>query len=237
MKALTVSELSSLANQFGSLLAKDNSTKPLIFQDDPIALGCAAYRKGIETNMAVRFSELDSLKATEQDHQQAATIREFYRNRIMVRALTNTAPVTAFYHDLYELVTNSVEVQHRHLGMIYRLPYFYIEDLARGELENLFSNTTVLNRLMTVDKEIHTLVPISTIFRSRKGSEFWEYWFRNESGDPVLWTVKHNNSLRSLVESLWTRSCFTVEAFFNVGQVRNQSFYHYYISDVGFPAE
>jgi hypothetical protein len=121
--------------------------------------------------------------------------------------------------------------------MIYRLPYFYVEDLARGELENIFSNTTVLNRQLTVDKETHVLFPVSKIFRSRKGNEFQEYWFRTESGDPVLWTVSLNNSLRSLVESLWTRSCVTVEAFFNVGQVRNQSFYHYYISDVGFPAE
>ena len=214
-----------------------SDTRPLLLQDDPIALSCAAYRKAVDTDMAVRFTELKSVKATDQDRELADTIRKYYANRIMLRTLSNPAPVTKFYQDLYKLVTGSVELQHRHIGMIYRLPYFYVEDLAREELEKHFSNTTVLNRQLTVDKKTHVLVPVSKIFRSRKGSETQEYWFRNELGQAVLWAVNHNNSLRSIIESLWTRPCVTVEALFNVGQVRTQSFYHYYLSSVGFPAE
>jgi hypothetical protein len=219
-------------------IAKPHSdVRPLMLIDDPIALSCAAYRKAVDTDMAVRFTDLKSVKATDQDHELAETIRKYYANRIMLRTLTNPAPVTKFYQDLYELVVKFSQVQHRHLGMIYRLPYFYIEDLAREELEKHFSNTSVLNCQLTVDKETQVLVPVSKIFRSRKGSEIQEYWFRNESGQAVLWAVNHNNSLRSIIESLWTRPCITVNALFNVGKVRTQSFYHYYLSSVGFPAE
>jgi hypothetical protein len=214
-----------------------SDARPLILMDDPIALSCAAYRKAVDTDMAVRFTDLNSVKATDQDHELAETIRKYYANRIMFRTLSNSAPVTKFYRDLYELVVRFSRVQHRHLGMIYRLPYFYVEDLAREELEKHFSNTSVLNCQLTVDKETQVLVPVSKIFRSRKSNEIQEYWFRNELGQAVLWAVNHNNALRSIIESLWTRPSITVEALFNVGQVRTQSFYHYYLSSVGFPAE
>ena len=235
---LTLDELATeWDTQTTDTVKPHSDTRPLEFLDDPIALSCAAYRKAVDTDMAVRFSELKLIKATDQDRELAEMIRKYYADRIMLRTLTNPAPVTKFYQDLYELVVQLSEVQHRHLGMIYRLPYFYVEDLAREELEKHFSNTTVLNCQLTVDKETHVLVPVSKIFRSRKSSEVQEYWFRNELGQAVLWAVNHNNALRSIIESLWTRPGITVEALFNVGQVRTQSFYHYYLSSVGFPAE
>jgi hypothetical protein len=90
---------------------------------------------------------------------------------------------------------------------------------------------------LTADKETHVLVPVSKIFRSRRGSELYEYWFRNECDEPVLWPVSSKTDLRSIVEDVWTRPKITVQAFFNVGQVRGHSFYHFYISNPGLPTE
>jgi len=233
---LTLDELATAWDTQTTGTVKPHSdTRPLRFMDDPIALSCASYRKAIETDMAVRFTELSSVTVTDEDYEQAEAIRKYYADRVMFRTLTNDKPLTAFYRDLYELVTRSVEIQRRHEGMIYRLPYFYAEDMAREELEKHFSNATVLNRYLTVDKETHVLVPVSKIFRSRRSSEVYEYWFRNEKREPVLWSISSNTDLRSIVEDVWTRPKITVQAFFNVGQVRGHSFYHYYIGSPGLP--
>jgi hypothetical protein len=233
---LTLDELATVWDTQTTGTVKPHSdTRPLMFMDDPIALSCASYRKSVETDLAVRFTELSSVTATDEDYEQAESIRKYYADRIMLRTLTNNKPLTAFYRDLYELITRSVEMQRRHEGMIYRLPYFYAEDMAREELENYFSNTTVLNRWLTVDKETHTLVPVSKIFRSRRSGEVYEYWFRNECDEPVLWSISSNTDLRSIVEDVWTQPKITVQALFSVGQVRGQSFYHYYISRPGLP--
>ena len=133
---LTPDELATVCDtQTTGTVKPYSDTRPLMFQDDPIALSCASYRKSIETDMAVRFTELSSVTATDEDHDQAESIRKYYADRVVFRTLTNDKPLTAFYRDLYELVTRSVEMQRRHEGMIYRLPYFYAEDLAREELE------------------------------------------------------------------------------------------------------
>jgi hypothetical protein len=233
---LTLDELATVWDTQTTGTVKPHSdARPLMFRDDPIALSCASYRKSVETNLAVRFTELSSVTATDQDHEQAEAIRKYYADRVVFRTLTTDKPLTAFYRDLYELVTGTVEIQRRHEGMIYRLPYFYAEDIAREELENHFSNATVLNRWLTVDKETHTLVPVSKIFRTRRGSEIYEYWFRNERDEPVLWPASSKTDLRSIVEDVWTRPKITVQALFSVGQVRGQSFYHYYISSPGLP--
>ena len=235
-ETLTIDELATAWDTQTTGNVKPHSdARPLMFQDDPIALSCASYRKAIETNLTVRFTELSSVTATDEDYEQADAIRKYYADRVVFRTLTNDKPLTAFYRDLYELVTRSVEIQRRHEGMIYRLPYFYAEDIAREELENYFSNTTVLNRHLTVDKETHVLVPVSKIFRGRRSSEVYEYWFRNKCNEPVLWSISSNTDLRSIVEDIWSRPKITVRALFSVGQVRGHSFYHYYIGSPGLP--
>jgi hypothetical protein len=215
-----------------------NPNKPLVFQEDPIALSCASYRRSMETEMAVRFLDLNRCEVHATDRQMALALRQYYRNKIAVKSLTSQRPVTKFYHDLYELLLGETELQQRHMGMIHRLPYFYAEDLAREELHKKIANSTaetdwLRNALgQLISKETHVLTPVMRIFRSRKGRESYEYWFQNESKQPVLWSVLHGNPLRSVIQSVFERNSITVNANFYVGQVLGQDFHHYYVSDV-----
>jgi hypothetical protein len=47
-----------------------------------------------------------------------------------------------------------------------------------------------------------------------------------------MWCVLNGNALPSVVDSLFVQSHITVSAYFHIGQVRGQDFYHYYMSDV-----
>jgi hypothetical protein len=222
-------------------IPKLDPAEPVVFAQDPIALSCASYRQAVATKLAIRFRDLNQyLTATcPEDHQMAKSLRQYYCNKIAVKTLTGTRPVTKFYHDLYELLLGKTVLQQRHMGMIHRLPYFYVEDLAREELRTQIQSVTVaqdwptnsLNQII-IDKSTRTLRPIMTIFRSRKGRELHEYWFRDELNQPVLWTVLHGNPLHSVLKSLFERNSITIEAFFYTGQVLGQDFYHYYVTEV-----
>ena len=221
----------------GEVPAKTDPNKPAVFKDDPIVLSCASYRRAVETEMAVRWHDLNQSIVQPQDHDMAKQVRQYYQNKIAVKTLTSQQPLTPFYHDLYEMLLGEIELQQRHIGMIHRLPYFYVEDQNREQLTQLIrsqglSSDWIKNFVQLAIKEIQILTPIMKIFRSRRGSEAQEYWFQNQSGQPVLWSVLNGNALRSVVDSLFVRSQITVSAYFHIGQVRGQDFYHYYMSDV-----
>jgi hypothetical protein len=229
----------------GQIPAKPDPNKPAVFKEDPIALSCASYRRAAETGMTVRFQDLNQCIAQPQDRDMAKQVRQYYQNKIAVKTLTSPQPLTPFYHDLYEMLLGQVELQQRHIGMIHRLPYFYVEDQNREQLKQLIKDKSLTpdwignamllangNAISLAGKETHALTPVMKIFRSRRGSESQEYWFQNHVGQPVMWSVLNGNALRSVVDSLFMRSQISVSAYFHTGQVAGQDFYHYYMSDV-----
>ena len=234
----TVQVTEMFGDWLGDVQPKPDPDKPATFKEDPIALSCASYRRSQETEMAVRFLELNQCIAHLQDYEMADQIRQYYRDKIALKTLTSQQPLTPFYHDLYEMLLGNVELQQRHIGMIHRLPYFYVEDQDRERLQQLIKDKSLTldwigNALKNLSgKETHALNPLMKIFRSRRGSEAQEYWFQNQLGQPVMWSVLNGNPLRSVVDSLFVRSQITVSAYFRTRQVAGQDFYHYYINDV-----
>jgi len=236
-RTMTLNEILDRTHE-RTIMPDPDPNHPVLFHQDPIVLSCASYRRSIETEMAVRFQDLRTCMPTPDDNRMAEELRQYYRNKIAVKSLTSKQAITKFYHDLYELLLGETELQQRHMGMIYRLPYFYVEDLAREELGKKIAGSGVepdwLHNAVRplVGKETHTLTPVMQIFRSRKGRESHEYWFQNESGQPVLWSVLHGNPLRSVIQSVFERNSITVNANFYIGQVLGQDFHHYYVGDV-----
>jgi hypothetical protein len=178
----------------------------------------------------VRFLDLNQCIARSDDYEMANEVRQYYRNKIAFKTLTSPQPLTPFYHDLYEMLLGNVELQQRHIGMIHRLPYFYVEDQDRERLKQLIKDKTLSedwigNAMKNIGgKETHALTPLMKIFRSRRGSEAQEYWFQNQLGQPVMWSVLNGNPLRSVVDSLFVRSQITVSAYFRTGQVVDKTF-------------
>jgi len=211
-------------------------TQPVVLTDDPIALSCAAYRwyHAKATTLRERFPDLRGITVEPDDRVMAESIRNYYRNKIALKALTDANSMTPFNQDLYELLIDQVPVQRRHMGMIYRLPYFYAEDQARIQLGQLVKTDlnpnyrTVYPSIDYVRQE--KLEPVMRIFRGRKDSEVTEFWFRDAYGWPVLLSVGTQNNLLSMIDDFFNRPSITLEAGFFIGQVRGNDFFHYYMT-------
>jgi hypothetical protein len=191
---------------------KKRDTRPLNLPQDPLALSWASYWI-TKKNPQRRWTPLEELTASTHDIEMAEVTRKYYRDKIMMKNLRGT-PMTQFQQDLYDICNNGV-VTHGHLGMLYRLPYFYEEDTTK---QLLYANHQPVQGKTggMAERRTKTLTPLSTIVRSRARNETIQFWFQDEGNALVLWSVLHNNPLRPLVESLVEKGTITVSAFFHL---------------------
>jgi hypothetical protein len=177
--------------------------RPLTERADPLALSWAAYRVW-EKFPNRRWVEWRDLEAHQHDHDIAAETRRYYKNKLALRALKSSQELSEFSRDLYDICNGGI-MRVCHMGMLYRLPYFYVEDIRRAELiEHTQSQPTLDVPPYLRESHILTLRKYNRIFHSRKNREIMEYWFHDEStGNAVLWSVEYDNPLRSLVDHIW----------------------------------
>lgn len=176
------------------------SLKQVAFKEDPIALSVAVYNQYQANPGFARWADLGTAVVTEHDKETAKRIRTMYRDRIMIRSLKGKA-LTKYQITVYGIL-NHVPITEEHLGIIYRLPYFYVEDLAKEEIKQHFSK--LKHEIVPVAPTIQEtrLVPYTQVLRSRKSGDINEFWFSNQNNDPVLWQVAANNPLIGLAKSL-----------------------------------
>jgi len=179
----------------------------LTFKQDPIACACASYRIWLE-NPAHRWSDLNSVVVWQDDIEQAQALRTYYRQRLVMSALKKRdGRISEFRRKLGALVTDQLEITNDELGLLYRLPYFYAEDL---NIDYVAENTANCNAIspMPMDSEpmVMTFRPLRKIFRSRRSAETNQYWWTTKAGGiPFALSVRVDNPLISMIESLFDR--------------------------------
>lgn len=182
---------------------KQRLSAPLGETHDALALSWASYRKFNDTG--IRWSEWDSADLLSIDHEMAQATRQYYRNRITVQALKGR-DITKFQQELHD-VCNGAPLQLKHKGMLWRLPYFYHEDITRDQLRQQFTKEIQPQSPGTATV---TLKPVSRIFKSRRQQEMVEYWF--EADDQLyMMDVQYRNDYRPMLDGLFERDqvCIT----------------------------
>jgi len=210
---------------------REKDTRPLTEKTDPLALSWAAYRVW-EKFPGRRWVPWNDVEAHEHDRVMAQESRRYYRNRLALRALKSKNEPSQFSRDLYDICNGGV-MRECHRGMLYRLPYFYVEDTSRAELIEHTPNQPNLD-IPAFLLQAHTkeLLRHSRIFHSRRGREIMEYWFHDvETDQAVLWSVAYENPLRSLVESVWRRQTrVRLHAHYLMGHDPRDDFYFWKVS-------
>lgn len=179
-------------------------TRPLTEKADPLALSWASYAVYLRSPQR-RWVPFSDVEAHEHDHHMAEVTRRYYRNRLALEALRSNDIPSRFRRDLYDICNGGI-MRHKHLGMIYRLPYFYVEDTSRDELVSQFPLTPRGSK--PVPRSIHgpaprRLVTVGQILRSRSRQESMQYWFRDENQHPVVMHLELKNPLHDLAKSIF----------------------------------
>lgn len=180
-------------------------TKPaevIVLPDDPIALGCASYRLA-QAGLG-QYHELHGLKVEPEDRQQAQNIRNYYRAKItweLLKKTQNQLPVTAFRKKLMGIIEGTHTITENDLGILYRVPYFYVEDTEQDAIfQGLPEYEILQTRAESIEAEFtfHKRVTVM-----RRSHESFQYWLKaKDSIVPCMTVIEKRNMLRPLFESI-----------------------------------
>ena len=179
---------------------KIKTSEPLVFKDAAVAAAIAVHRRWKEANRSGdRWADLETAQITTQDRQVSAELRKYYADRIMLTMLGNNK-ISEFRRKLYGVVTDSLGLNKSDIGLLYRLPYFYEEDLA---LDRVVAQTQPLTQREPTERIHGLFTVIERIYRSRRSGDYTQLWMtRKGSTAPYMLTVKADNPYHRLVVNL-----------------------------------
>jgi hypothetical protein len=173
--------------------------KVLEFRDDPLTLSCASYRV-YANNPNDRWHDLDAVVVEPADREQATAIRQYYGTKLVMEALMGRK-LTEFRAKMGQFLAGNHKLQRNELGMLYKIPYFYVEDTA---VDRVIAETVPAKELHEITHRLH-LTHHSTILQTRKSGDMKQYWFVDYQQQAYMLSGPANNPLTSLVESVFAR--------------------------------
>ena len=195
-------------------MSRDEKKKqtPIVFPDDPIALVCAAHRRWLEHRIN-KWPRLEEIACIQEDRDRADDIRRYYGDRILLSMLKQQNKTTEFRRKLYGMITNSYQPVENDLGILYRLPYFYDEDLA---IDRVILQTQSAEPNHGVTKTL-TVEPMEKVAIGRRGTgECTHYWLRSNNDTAAYKiAVRNDNSLYKLLDSLLSKPVTLKTRVFN----------------------
>jgi len=212
---------------------REAESAPLLpFAEDPFALAAASYRYWV-TGRGTRWRELNEAEVEGQDRERGSEMRRYYAGRLLWHRLRDTSgqPLSEFRQKLAGLIEGTYQLRHKDLGLLYRLPYFYAEDLAH---DRIFGDPGVRN---TRQQKHEALMDVTAklelqeqVLISRRGRDLMQYWLRSDRADrPLAIVVAMDNPVRSLLESVLQRGPVMLTANWHPqymrGYHRGQSYY------------
>ena len=199
------------------------------FIHDPIAI---ALIRNEGKDYHVDLKDIDNATRTEEiiaqgDYlERAEEIRKFYKQKLFLGTFTKEFRMTTYRKHLQQALER--ESKHRvhftEIGMLTKLPEFYIQDIVKKEIQDLCDTSTPFN--MTIyGKKLKVEYLRSTT--TRYGPEIkYNHWFRTEDGKAVQFALEYRNPLIDLFDHYLQQS----KTFYLVGDFfccADDDFYYY----------
>lgn len=176
--------------------------------DDPVALAWGSYQVYIKTNGAQRWYDIGEVTADAECRVKAEEIRKYYRDRIMLQTLSNSWPQSAYRKRLYEILNGPTDIHDTDLGLLYRLPYFYVEDTA---LDRAIEQTNPVidpakSSTLIGEEIVAEYTLLERVLQSRKRQETVQFWLKSSANTNLhMVACLSSNPMLPLLESVLKR--------------------------------
>jgi len=179
----------------------------LEIDEDLLALSCAwqRIREVNKKNDATQYVSVAKLtdtalfkRLTQQDHDKAALIRDYYSKKIMMWKLKEQK-LSKFREDMNTFIhTDGKIFREDMMPLAYRLPEFYDYDTEFDLLTATYNKK--VSQDARNDRNDKELKLVKTFVVGKKYSKRKEYWFIDENKDLVTMSFLHDNPLLSLMD-------------------------------------
>lgn len=182
-------------------LFEEKPKKSANLPEDPIALACASYRLWESTKQ--KFADLRTVTCSDEDRAKAQQVRRYYGDRILMSMLKQDGRTTEFRKKVYGIINNTYDVKEDDLGILYRLPYFYHEDL---KLDSVIEQTQQVPDMYRGNEIEATFSVISEIYIGRRSGELTHFWLGSDLDRAAYKiAIRNDNSLFPLLKSILQR--------------------------------
>lgn len=181
------------------------------FEDDPVALSITSYLIWLK-NPSRRWVPVTEVgRVTAEAREMAHDLRRYFLHRSTMKVLQGQTP-TEFQYKLNAFLSDIRPLKIDELGLLYRLPYFWQEDLA---LDQVFEGATQIDLGGPGHYSVTThtrLTPVREVLKSRKSGDFVQFWFSDTDGHRAVYEVKSDNKLISVFRSLYRQPSLQIKA-------------------------
>jgi hypothetical protein len=199
---MTTQDLTIDWDDFKAVFKTPEPEPDMTFTDDPVALAWAAYRVYL-ANPANRWADFADVEVTVHDRAVAQEIRSYYTGRILMDTMKSKGPMSEFRKKLYGLLIGETGLKKKDIGLLYRLPYFYVEDT---DLDQVIAQTQSAKVMFGMELA-GTFTLIKRILVSRHHGDYVHFWLRHHKRlEPFLIVVKTDNPLLSLLAGILEKS-------------------------------
>jgi hypothetical protein len=221
---MTTQDLTIDWDDFKAVFKSADHEPNMVFAEDPVALAWASYRVYLD-NPAMRWTDFADVEVTVHDRAVAQEIRSYYTGRILMDAMKSNQPMSEFRKKLYGLLIGETGLKKKDIGLLYRLPYFYVEDT---DLDQVIAQTESA-KVMPTAEIAGTFTLIKRILVSRRSGEYIHFWIQHHKrSEPFLIVVKTDKPLLSLLASVLENTVklsATAHIKRHRGYYRNRCFY------------
>jgi|688.fasta_scaffold310662_3 hypothetical protein len=197
---MTTQDLTIDWDDFKAVFKSADPEPDMTFADDPVALACCVWRQGM-------YMDLADAKPTSEDRELAVKVRQHFVSKLTMERLQNDR-VTAFRQKLGAFLVGNHQLLESELGLLYRLPYFYFEDLFQQELINTVTqiplNSPTLRQIQ--------LQPLSVTVLKRRNGDVRQFWWIDNNRQPYCLSVRSNSDNQAMYQSIWEFHSIAVEA-------------------------
>lgn len=172
----------------------------------------------------------DVFAVSELDLAQAEVIRNYYRAKLVTIGLRGEM-LTAFRKRMYAVVENNRSVKKSEVGILYRLPGFYVEDIF---MDGIMKDTVTIDKSTLGQAIEDDFVYLGKIGRTTRHVKQQRHWFRNTKNQLACFYIeaRTNSAIPILDQYLQTGKRYRIadpwaQAMCLVGQDPN--FYAYYL--------
>jgi len=194
-----------IATWADAVACKNKPVNKITLPHDAVASACASYRM-YQENPIQRWADFASVKVQQQDQDQAEKLKQYYNKRFVQTTFdqlksTTHRNLTEFKQKLYQLIIGQLVITDQEIGLLYRLPYLYHEDMALDQIAATTESAAVQGMAPVYHGGTFTL--IKQVLKSRSAGEFKQYWFtRDHAPYAYMLPIKTDNILSHMFDKL-----------------------------------
>lgn len=220
-----------LIKQLDNIFNSTYQEKETAFKEDPLVLSISL--KQLTDDNPGQFYSMEDLRVseniTEDSRVIAEQIRKYYSRKFFWNNLSNGGQMSGFRSRLCYLLENRIRVcKEKDVGIYYKLPYFYDEDMNYDEFKKQY-NTTDVPRVgfvnTTKTKHQLTLKYIKTTSSRQQKRNINRFWFTDNTYLYNIEIANDNPLLEMFKQLVVERMTVTLDTHYNVDRIDQMYFY------------